>query len=101
MTTHNGDVVRYNVHLSDLVKAWIRATHRQQAEAGRGKVFVAAIRKIVERLQIEPFVFGEPSYHLPALQLQVRSAVVWRLGVNYAVHQSQPLVFIRSLTLLS
>jgi hypothetical protein len=103
MTTHNGErePIRYKVDLSEPVKEWIRVTYRELAEAGKGPALVAAVRKMVDRLQREPFVFGEPSYRLPALKLQVRQGAVHPLIVNYAVHETLPFVFVRSLTLLS
>jgi hypothetical protein len=98
---HNGEPIRYNVQMGGPVKNWLRTMHRLQAEAGKGKAFVAALRKIVEHLQVEPLVFGEPRYRLPTLQLLVRQGAVRPLVVSYAVHETQPLVFIRYFSLLS
>lgn len=97
---HNGEPLRYTIHMSGLIGKWLKATHRQQAEAGKGKAFVAALRRIVARLESEPLVFGEPRYRLPALQLLVRQGAVLPLVVNYAVHEVQPLVYIRGFSLL-
>ena len=42
-----------------------------------------------------------PAYRLPALKLDVRLAIVPPLAVQYAVHQEQPFVFLKSVTPLS
>jgi hypothetical protein len=86
--------------MPEVVKVQVKALHRKQAAIGEGKAFIAAIRHIVERLQLEPLVLGEPSYALPALHLQVRRAAIFPIIVDFAVHDSQPLVFIRGVSLL-
>jgi hypothetical protein len=96
----NGDSIRYSLHMSSAVKNHAKDLHSQQAELGRGKAYIDAFRYILERLQREPLVLGEPSYALPALHLQVRRAAVFPIIVDYAVHDSQPLVFIRGVSLL-
>jgi hypothetical protein len=99
-TQHNGEPIRYTIHMSGLTGKWLKATHHKHAEAGKGQAFIAALRRIVARLEVEPLVFGEPRYRLPALQLLVRQGAIRPLVVNYAVHETQPLVFIRGFSLL-
>jgi hypothetical protein len=102
MTPHkNGEPIRYKIEMAVSAKKQLLAMHRKRAEAGTGTAVVAAFRKIIERLQTDPLVFGELSYRLPALQLQVRQGGIRPLVVNYAVHETQPLVFIRVFSLLA
>jgi hypothetical protein len=68
----NGDSIRYSLHMSSAVKNHAKDLHSQQAELGRGKAYIDAFPYILERLQREPMVLGQPSYALPALHLQVR-----------------------------
>jgi len=68
---------------------------------GTGQRFLSAFRQIVARLQDDPLTFGEPLYHLPALELLVRQASVSPIVVDYAVHDSRPLVFVRGFKVLA
>ena len=96
----NGDAIRYKVHMSSVVKNHAKDLYRQQVEIGRGNAYIDAFRRALERLQKDPLAFGEPSYTLPALHLHVRRAALFPVIVDFAVHDSQPLVFIRGVSLL-
>jgi len=74
--------------------------HKEEALAGRGETLLSAFRQILDRLKREPLRFGEPLYRLPALELSIRQGSIRPLLVNYAVHFTQPLVFVRSIKLL-
>jgi hypothetical protein len=89
------------VILSGLVKAQLEALHSQAAQLGKGKAFVATLRRVVERLRRDPLEFGEPRYRLPALKLVVYQGAISPLVVDYAVHAEKTLVFIRAFGLLS
>jgi hypothetical protein len=79
----------------------IRELQRRASRQGRGEEFLAAVRQVADRLRDDPTDFGEPLYRLPALRLRVRCAVIGPLGVHFAVHEEQPVVFISSVKLLS
>ncbi len=96
----NGHSIHYSIHMSSAVKNHAKYLYRHQAELGNGKAYIDAFRHILERLQLEPLVLGEPSYTLPALQLKVRRVALAPIVVDFAVHDSQPLVFIRGVSLL-
>src|SRR5262245_12251080 len=96
--TGNGS--SYHVDMSGFAKASLKQRHLEAAKKGEGKRFVAAVGKIVDRLRHDPTDFGEPLYHLQALKLQVRQAVVDHLVVEYGVHAHKPLVIIRSFKVL-
>lgn len=91
----NGQPEPHSIRMSEHVKAGLKELYLQARDAGREKRFLAALRQIVDRLQREPLQFGEPLYRLPALRLFVRQGVADFLLVDYAVHEEQPLVFIR------
>jgi hypothetical protein len=97
----NGQPRLYDVRLSEQIKERVKVLHAQIAARGEGKRFVAAFRQIVERLQKDPQEFGEPLFHLPALHLIVRQAVIAPLVVEYGLHEERPLVFIRDVKALS
>jgi hypothetical protein len=96
----NGPPIRYDVRMSGVVGDRLKELHREAADSGRGKAFVSAFRQIVARLQRDPVNFGEPLYRLPALRLLVCQGAIHPLVVDYAVHETLPLVFIRGVTLL-
>jgi hypothetical protein len=96
----NGHPVPFAIHLSEHTKAELRRQYLEQRHAGKGSPFITALRQIIERLRREPRDFGEPLYRLPALKLTLCVAVVSPLVVDFAVHQEQPLVFIRSFKIL-
>jgi hypothetical protein len=93
--------VVYNVRLSEQNKQKLREHYLEAAQAGTGQRFLSALRRILDRLRTDPLTFGEPSYRLPALQLMVRQAVIAPIIVDYAVHDEQPIVFIRGFKVLS
>lgn len=52
-------------------------------------------------LSLDPRSFGEPLYHLPALNMQVRTCVVRPFVVHYAVLRERPIVVLKGVDLLS
>jgi len=97
----NGRPTSYEVRMSQKNRMALKELHRVEALAGKGKEFLASVRQIVERLHKDPLDFGEPLFHLPALKLLVRQAMISRVVVDYAVHEDLPLVFIRGFKVLS
>ena len=91
----------WGVHLSHVVADSLLRIQRQASEEGRGEECLAAFRHVVERLQSDPTTIGEPLYRLPGLHLMVRTVAVRPLAVIFGVSEDHPLVFIRSVRLLS
>jgi hypothetical protein len=91
----------YTVDMSQTVRLRVRELHLEAARSGGGPAFLQAYREIVQRLENEPMQFGEPSFHLRGLHLQIRRASILPLVVDYGVHLELPLVFIRHFRLLS
>jgi hypothetical protein len=96
----NGDP-RYEVYCSGLIAKSIRDVHRQAVKEGRGQAMVDAFRLAVRQLRQNPTRFGDPLYRLPALRMQVYTAVVQPIALHYAVCTDRPLVFIKAILLLS
>ena len=96
-----GQSIIYRIVTSDQTKALVKLLHKEAMGLGNGQQFLDALLTISNRLQRDPLEFGEPLYHLPALQLQVFHAVWQRLSVDYDVHAERRLVFIRGFKYLS
>jgi len=92
---------RYTVHASGAIADSIRRIQRRAKREGRGDKVVATLSQIYERLQQDPSTLGEPLYRLSALRLEVRTCVVRPIVVNFAVHETKPLVFIKGIRLLT
>jgi hypothetical protein len=60
---------------------------------GLGVVWATNLRRILDLLETDPRD-GDPMYRLPALKLLVHRAIVDRVEVLYAVHETQWLVFV-------
>jgi hypothetical protein len=91
----------WQVHLSQAVAESLFDIQAQATEEGRGEEALAAFRQIVARLHSDPMGVGEPNYRLPGLRLLIRRVAVRPLVVHFAVSEDRPLVFIRSVKLLS
>jgi hypothetical protein len=90
----------FELHLSATIAESTRSMLREAIRAGNGKAVLAAFRRIVERLTRHAATFGEPLYHLPTLQLQIRHAVVRPLAVDFAVSLTRHEVYIKGIRVL-
>jgi hypothetical protein len=97
----NGPPLYFKVRMSDQIKKQVKELHLQAAQDGKGSFFLAALRKIIDKLRKDPWTFGEPLYSLPFMRLKVRKAVIAPVAVVYGVHEEKPLVFIRDFRTLS
>jgi len=97
MNSHgNGQPKRYRVtHLGPAKEALTRHYRRAKLQ-GKGSVFVAAVEHIYNRLRADPRGFGEPKYPIPGLQLVVHLGIHGPLVVEFAIHDTEPVVVIRS-----
>lgn len=62
----NGSPFIFQVRLIPKTVAEFKEFHREAALTGRGAMYIAALRRIRERLRSDPRNFGEALYHLPA-----------------------------------
>ncbi len=97
----NGQRTPYQVILTQRSKESIARAHQQAVQVGKGQEFLDTMRAINERLRNATEQFGDPHYRLPLLKLLVYQAALSRVVVDYAIHQERPLVFVRSVKLLS
>ncbi len=91
----------YQVHGSGTIAQAIRQIHRRALREGRGRELAQALHILKRRLQISPENLGEPLYRLAALRMQIRTAVVGPLAVDFGVCEDRPVVFIKGVSLLS
>lgn len=96
----NGPLSVYKVTLSAQAKKTVKQLHLQALQAGKSKEYLQSLRYVYERLRRDPLDFGEPLYRLPVLKMTVYLASAARMVVDYAVHEEQPLVFVRGLKIL-
>jgi hypothetical protein len=101
MTEPGNGARRYVVHCSGAIAAAIRRVHRRASRQGRGTAVTRAFRRIIRRLERDPFHLGEEVYRLPSLRMQIRTAIVQPLVVDFAICEDRPLVFIKGVKLLS
>lgn len=78
-----------------------RQIHRRALREGRGREVAEALHLLKRRLQINPGNLSEPLYRLAALRMQVRTAVIGPLAVDFGVCEDRPVVFIKGVALLS
>jgi hypothetical protein len=90
----------YQIDSSVVVARALDKLQKRASQEGRGEEVLAAIRQMRQRLQQDPANFGEPLYRLPALKMQIRSAVVRPLVVHFGVCEDRPLVIIKGVELL-
>lgn len=90
----------YYVDASAELRKQIRKLHQIALGQGRGKLFANALRKIYNRLHLDPFEFGEPLYKLPMLRLQIRTASILPVVVTYSASNDNPIVMIKNVQLL-
>jgi hypothetical protein len=90
---------RYELYCSGAVAKSIREVQEQASRQGRGQAMLDAFRKAIELLQQAPLDFGEPLFRLPALRMQVCTAVI--RPIAFDVCTDRPLVFLKGVVLLS
>ncbi len=101
MTSSGNGEQPFHVGFSEAIAQTIRRLQQQASQEGRGKDFLSALRKAVDRLQRAPRAFGEPLYRLPALRMQVRCGALGPLSIDFGVCEDRPLVFIMAVKLFS
>lgn len=100
MSSGSNGQQRYLVSYSVVIQEQFQECQRQASDQGRGADCLRAVRTILRRLAYEPFEFGEPVYRLTNLRLQIRTAVVVPLSVDFGVSEERRVVYIKSVKLL-
>jgi hypothetical protein len=62
---------------------------------------IASLKRITDRLERDPWNFGEQRYHLYDLRLQIRIAVVSPVAVIYGISMDRPTVYIKGFITLA
>jgi hypothetical protein len=93
--------IDYEVFCSGVVAQSIRNVHEQADREGRGDAMLDAFREAVRQLKKRPLQFGEPLYRLPVLRMRIRHALIRPIAIQFGVCEDRPLIFIKSITLLS
>jgi hypothetical protein len=92
---------RYSLHASGEILEAIGRIQRRAKREGRGDRVLSALAQIQDRLERDPQHLGEPLYRLSALRLDVRTCIIRPLVVDFAVHEENALVFIKSVRLIT
>jgi hypothetical protein len=100
-STGNGPQFRWRVHASQIVAQTLYQLQNEAAAQGRGDQAFAAFRSIFEHLKTDHTEFGEPLYQLPGMKMQLRTAAVRPLVVDFAGSADRFLVFIKGAKLMS
>jgi hypothetical protein len=101
MSTGNGPQFRWQVHLSQVVAQSLYGLQYRAAAEGRDEAALAALRSIIDRLKTDPTDFGEPLYRLPGMNVELRTAAIRPVVMDFAVSAERRLVFIKGVTLMS
>jgi hypothetical protein len=62
--------------------------------------YVAALRRIQQRLLNDPLGWGDPDYHLHHLGLRMCHGSLWGMSVYFGVDESRRIVYVREFRLL-
>ena len=100
MSEGNGVPQPYAVSMSPLQRERLLQLHAKADAQNRGKQFLSALREIFQRLRQQPRSFGEALFKLTVLKLEIRTAAVHPLVVDYGVHLEKNLVLIQGFKLL-
>ena len=85
----------YKVELLQTAQADVLRGLTAAQRLGVGPNYAATMRRIYERLTTIPHTWGEPSLRYPNAKLVLRKMIIDRILVVFAVHEEQPVVFVR------
>src|SRR5262249_16445264 len=91
---------RFRIEITSQFVSRITALYRVADARGQAEDFRAALRRLRQRLELEPFSCGEPVYALPQLNLIVRKFVQAPIVLHYTVHTERRLVWFTAIDLL-
>ena len=91
---------RYEIRHSAAVSQNVRDLHQQAARRGKVKAFRSAYNLLLQRLEIEPDMVGEPRYRLKPTRMKMCCVVLRPLVMDFAISEDSPMVFIKGVRLL-
>ena len=96
----NGQPKTFRVTQAGSVKQALTQEYALAKSRGDGAAFIAALEQIYHRLRVNPHSFGEPKYALRGMKATMYSAIQRPLVVGFAIHDTEPIVMIRSIQYL-
>ena len=84
-------VVTFRAGLLDRLRRWAAVAHR----FGVGAAFLATLREAERQLRTRAREWGDPVYQLHQLSLTMYVRYTPPLLFRYAVHETQPVVFVQ------
>jgi hypothetical protein len=85
----------YKVELLPLAQAELTRCSREAQRLGIAREYLATIQRIYEKLTTIPHAWGEETRHYRAAKLVLRRMIHDRILVVFAVHEEQPVVFVK------
>jgi hypothetical protein len=86
----------YRVIYSENLRAQLREWGHEAVRLGCGLQYAEVLRTIDSKLVSEATTWGDPQFRQRHLQLVVYRGIHSVFRVSYAVHETEPLVFVRS-----
>lgn len=90
----------YYVDVSGELREQIKACYAEAVKHRRQQEYLTALKEINRRLALDPGTFGDPLYRLQLLKLQIRSAAIRPVFVEYGVSEEHPIVVLRRIKLM-
>lgn len=75
-----------------------RRLHEEARKKGWGLQVLLAGQEVHEALRSDPVGFGDPIFHFRELHLQILTRCRSPIFLEYGVHETQPVVFVRRFT---
>jgi sirohydrochlorin ferrochelatase len=100
MTPPTNGAGRFRIELTPHFAARITALYHLAAARGQETAFRTALRRLRQRLELDPFSCGEPVYALQELGLIVRKVVQVPIVLHYTAHAERRLVWFTAIDLL-
>ncbi|MCI0684400.1 MAG: hypothetical protein L0Y71_19995 [Gemmataceae bacterium] len=94
MTTGNGQRARFSVSYSGKIVKVIQELRFEAFLKGQQSRFDAAWDAIMERLQADPWAFGEVIQPYPHLKMKEHVGSVHPITVVFGIHEELPMVVI-------
>ena len=92
MSVSNGETT-YKIHMSKQVTDKLKILLQKSP---RAKEIVASLKRISDKLEHDPWNFGEQRYHLYEARMQVRIGVVSPVAATYGISMDRPDVYVSS-----
>ncbi len=85
----------YKVELLQAAEAEVRRRLGEARRLGMARDYLATMRRIYENLTTAPHTWGEPSRRYRDAKLILRKMICDRILVVFAVHEEEPVVFVK------